>query len=62
METLIRERNGKEEIWYSDEYLKRQIELAYRAGINKGIKVNFHTITPIRVSKKELKFSPFSHL
>jgi hypothetical protein len=47
MDILLRERNGKEEIWYSDKYLKEQIELAYRAGIHKGIKVKFHAITPM---------------
>lgn len=47
MYTLIREKNGKEEIWYSDEYLKSQIELSYRAGLHKGIKVEFHAITPM---------------
>ncbi len=47
MDSLIRERNGKEEVWYSEEYLKQQIEMAYRAGIHKGIKVEFHAITPI---------------
>jgi predicted transcriptional regulator len=41
MDTLIREINGKEEIWYSDSYLKKQIELAFRAGIQKGIRVEF---------------------
>lgn len=41
MESLIRERNGKEEIWYSEEYLQKQMELAYWAGIHKGIKVEF---------------------
>jgi len=47
MDSLIRERNGKDEVWYSAEYLKQQIELAYRAGIHKGIKVEFHAVTPM---------------
>jgi hypothetical protein len=47
MNILIRERNGKEEIYYSDEYLKRQIELSYKAGLHKGIKVQFHAVTPM---------------
>ena len=47
MDTLIRERNGKEEIWYSDSYLKQQMELAYQAGIHKGIRVEFHAIEPM---------------
>jgi hypothetical protein len=47
MDSLIRERNGKEEIWYSEGYLKQQMEMAYRAGIYKGIKVEFHAVTPM---------------
>ena len=47
MDTLIRERNGKEEVWYSDTYLKQQIELAFRAGISKGIRVEFHALQPM---------------
>lgn len=47
MDRLIRERNGKEEIWFSEEYLKKQMEMAYRAGIYKGIKVEFHAVTPM---------------
>ena len=47
MDTLIREVNGKEEIWYSDEYLKTQIEMAHRSGISKGIRVEFHAVTPM---------------
>lgn len=47
MDTLIRERNGKEEIWYSDDYLKRQIEQAYRAGVHRGIRVDFYSVTPM---------------
>ncbi len=48
VDTLIRQKiNGEEEIWYSDEYLKRQIEMAYRAGIHKGITVEFHALQPI---------------
>lgn len=47
MDTLIRERNGVEEIWYSDDYLKQQIEMAYNAGINRGIRVQFHAVIPM---------------
>ena len=47
MDTLIRERNGKEEIWYSEKYLRTQIEQAYKAGIHKGLKIEFHAITPM---------------
>lgn len=47
MDTLIRERNGKEEIWYSGEYLKKQIEIAYKSGIREGIRVEFHALEPV---------------
>ncbi len=47
MDSLIREKNGVEEVWYSEEYLKRQMELAHRAGIHKGISVEFHSVIPI---------------
>ncbi len=47
MDCLIRERNGVEEIWYSDEYLKRQMELAYYAGLSRGIRVDFYAVSPI---------------
>lgn len=47
MDTLLRERNGKEEIWYSHEYLKRQTEMAYQAGLSKGIKVEIHAMQPM---------------
>lgn len=47
MDTLIRERNGKDEVWYSDNFLKQQIQLAYQAGIHKGMKVEFHALEPM---------------
>ena len=47
MDSLIRERNGKDEVCYSGEYLKQQIELAYRAGLHKGITVEFHSVIPM---------------
>lgn len=47
MDMLIRERNGKDENWYSEKYLQSQIELAYSAGIHKGIRVDFHALEPM---------------
>lgn len=47
MDSLIRERNGKEEIWYSDKYLKKQIEMAYQAGLSKGIRVEIYAMQPM---------------
>lgn len=59
MDSLIRERNGKEEIWYSDNYLKKQMELAYQAGIHKGIRVEFHAIEPMNGESVESLVSEF---
>jgi len=59
MDTLIRERNGKEEIWYSDNYLKQQMELAYQAGIHKGIRVEFHAVEPMNGEAVESLVSEF---
>lgn len=43
---LIREKDGKEEVWYSEEYfnetMRYNIEQAYRAGLNRGIRVEIH--------------------
>jgi len=46
MDVLIREKNGNDEIWYSENYLKKQVELAYQAGIHRGIRVEFHALEP----------------
>lgn len=48
MGTLIKVRSdGKEEIWYSPEYVKRQIGSSFSAGISVGLKVEFHVVQPI---------------
>lgn len=46
MDVLLKEINGKETIWYSENYLKTQLDLAFRSGISSGIKVNFHAVEP----------------
>lgn len=57
-DTLLREKNGKEELWYSEEYfnkmtkisnnyLTEQIERAYQAGLNRGVRVVIHSVQPI---------------
>jgi hypothetical protein len=46
MDSLIIERNGKYETWYSDEYIKQQMESAYRSGLHKGMKLQFHAVEP----------------
>lgn len=46
MDKLIREKNGVEEVWYSEDYVTKQIELALQTGIHRGIKVEFHAVTP----------------
>lgn len=46
-QTLLKENaDGVEERWYSDEYLRDQIERAYQAGISSGIQVKFHVVEP----------------
>ena len=60
MDILIKERDGKEEFWYSDIYLKRQIELAYQAGIHKGMVVQFHAVEPINGDAVENLVSEFN--
>jgi len=47
MDMLIRERNGKEERWYSEDYIKEQIQLAHQSGIHRGLRVEFHAVTPM---------------
>lgn len=60
-DTLLREKDGKEEIWYSEEYfnkcvdksneyVKEQIERAYQAGLNRGIRVVIHSVQPITLA------------
>jgi hypothetical protein len=52
-DTLLRDKNGKEELWYSEdyfnkcvdksnEYVREQIERAFNAGLNRGMRVEFH--------------------
>lgn len=59
-DTLLRDKNGVEELWYSEDFvnrlkasydeekqkindgLKREIEAAYYAGLNRGIRVELH--------------------
>lgn len=59
MDILIRERNGKEEIWYSKNYFKQQMKLAYQAGIHKGIRVHFHAVEPMNGEAIESLVSEF---
>ncbi len=59
MDVLIKEINGKDTIWYSEQYLKNQMEQSYQAGLHKGIKVNFHAVEPMNESSKESLVSEF---
>ena len=64
MDSLIIERNGKYETWYSDEYVKQQMESAYRSGLHKGMRLQFHAIEPQRSEcverlVNEVKVLPF---
>lgn len=47
MDTLVLKDGDKQQIWYSEEYLKHQIEEAFRAGLFKGVRVQFHAVTPM---------------
>lgn len=62
MDSLIREKNGKEEIWYSQDYLIKQMELAHRAGVHNGIRVEFHAITPVDDESVENLLTKFEKL
>lgn len=62
MDTLIRELNGKEEIWYSDSYIKQQMHLAYQAGLYKGTKIEFHAIEPLDGEAVESLVSEFKRI
>ncbi len=47
MELIIRENSiGEEEVWYSEDYIKRQIDLAYIAGLAAGSKIELHLVEP----------------
>ncbi len=35
-----------DEIWYSEEYIKKQIELAFQAGMSVGAKIEIHIMQP----------------
>ncbi len=59
MDCLIRERNGEEEVWYSENYLKYQVELAYQTGLHKGMRVEFHAIEPMDGKAVESLVSEF---
>ena len=52
MNTLIRETNGKEQIWYSEEYLKSMIENAYKSGMWKGRGMKVFNYIPSENSKE----------
>lgn len=47
MAILIKEINGKDTIWYSESYVKDQIEQAFKSGMFEGCKIEFHSITPL---------------
>lgn len=46
MDILVKEIDGKDTIWYSSKYVESQIEQAYQVGLFKGIKVEFHAVSP----------------
>lgn len=62
MYNIIKEINGKDEIFYSKEYLIDQLNLAYQAGLYKGIRVNFHAIEPSNINEVNLLKKEFNKL
>lgn len=47
-DTMIRvQPDGTEETWYSEEYVKRQIDNAFRAGLFRGGKVQILSVQPM---------------
>lgn len=62
MDILIREVNGVEKTWYSEDYLKNQIKQAYKAGIHKGIRVEFHSVVPMDSKSVENLTGDFKNL
>ncbi len=59
MDTLTIERNSKYETWYSADYIKQQIEIAYRSGMHKGARFEFHAIEPVSKESVENLVSEF---
>ena len=39
--------NGEDELWYSGDYIKKQIELAYLSGLSCGANIELHMIQPM---------------
>ncbi len=44
---LEREINGENQLWFSPDYLRKQIERAYQAGLSAGFRVKLHAMVPI---------------
>ena len=42
---VLKTDNG--DIWYSEEYIQHQIELAFQAGISVGARVEIHLMQPL---------------
>ena len=56
MDSLIREINGKEEVWYSELYLNKRIKDAYEYGYQKGIRIEIHKVQDlINIEPKTIK-------
>lgn len=45
-DNILRTTENGEEIWYSQEYILRQMELAFQSGIANGIRVEMLMIEP----------------
>lgn len=56
-ETVLR--TETDELWYSEDYIKQQIEKSFRAGIMQGIRIDFHAIHPRDEEHVERLFNQF---
>lgn len=46
-DTILRTKENGEEIWYSGEYVRKQIELAFQSGMAVGAKIEIHMMQPM---------------
>lgn len=47
MDVLVKEIDGVETIWYSEDYVKTLVENAELKGFSEGVRVELHAVTPI---------------
>ena len=60
-DTLVRmNSSNKQENWYSEKYLKEQIELAFRKGLDAGFSINNHENSSITELHKTQLLNEFN--